>query len=168
MKKDRRSKAFHSFAIVSGVAFLGLSLFASVLCFQTPPDEIRKNGVLLEGKVLKKIRSATPDPDHGVRVLCYLYLEILEDAAEKNQIRDFVSEDQYNKFKVGEIVPVWRYKGTYRVDKYGTLEIVSPWPFFTAAGVALLICKVSTRKYRETKKLRTSIRQEFKKNQGDR
>lgn len=77
MKKDRRSKALHSFAIVSGVAFLGLSLFASVLFFQTPPDEIRKNGVQLEGKVLKKTRSATSKEKRGQPCIVAFALAIL-------------------------------------------------------------------------------------------
>ena len=150
MKKYSRSDVFLSFAIIGGLVFVGVSLFGSFLCFQKSPDDIRKDGIELEGKVVKKTESVALYANTS-STFYYLDLEVLGDTTEEDPIRVQISEKPFRCFKEGEIVPVWRYKGAYRVDKYGAMDIIPPLPFFAVAVVGLVLFATFIVKYRVAK-----------------
>lgn len=147
MKKYSRKNVFLSLVIMSGLAFVVISLFASLLCFQKTPNTIRKDGVRLEGVVLKKTRSVLLFKGTS-RTSYYLDLEIMGVSAERSRIRVHIGGKPFDKFKEGEVVPVWRYKSLYRVDKYGAMNIISPLPFFVVACAAFVLFTVFIRKFR--------------------
>ena len=145
MKTSSRRDELLFLAVISGLVLAGLTLFATILCFQTSPDEIRANWELLDGRVVRKIESKVTFKDAS-NFYHYLDVEIVGDATESSRVRIQIGWEPYSQFREGEFVPVYRRGKAYRVDRYGAMDTVSPLPFFAVAGGVLVLFVVLIRK----------------------
>jgi hypothetical protein len=132
MQFARQSKIFSatkrrsnesSLLICLWVLAFGMGLVITLMMLQAKPEEVRKNGVLLDGEVIRvsSSRMGTGSPTYRAQV------KIMKDGAVVKEDHSFIiSISNYNKFFAGEKVKVWEYNRIFYLDEYDNMEQADP------------------------------------------
>lgn len=96
------------------------SIYLLICIFSVSPENIRNNGVLHHGTVVKAYEQLTGGGTSSRHQASYLEVR-LEDGTQK-----ILLVNSIEPFTVGEEIPLWEYKGDLFVDKYGNLERPDP------------------------------------------
>lgn len=154
-EKKRHSNESSLFICLCVLAF-GIGGVLFLMSIQERPDDIRKQGVLLDGKVTKMYETVSGRRGNDRGGYFVQAMAMKDGTIVKEHVVFNVGISLYPKFSVGDTVKIWKHKGVFHLDEYGNMEptdSVWPWQLVLVEAVCLgLIAYMLIRRRKSFKK----------------